>query len=100
MLRQVYARHGKRTEAEALLQELSARFDNEYVPPVTLSLIAMALGDADRAFHWLEQEHRDRGIFLFTAAEGVWFDDFRSDPRFEDMLRRMHFPQTAAGATH
>ena len=93
MLGQVYAHSGKRAEAEALLQELGERFDDEYVPPVTLSWIAMALGDADRAFDWLEQEYRDRGIWLFLAAESTTFDDFRSDPRFQDLLRRMNFPQ-------
>ena len=95
MLGQIYTRHGKRTEAEALFRELRERVDDEYVPPVTLSWIAMALGDVDRAFDWLEQEYRDRGVFLFTAAEGVFFDDFRSDPRFEDFLRRMNCPETA-----
>ena len=92
MLGQVYARAGKRAEAEALLRELGQRFDGEYVPPVTLSWIAMALGDVDRAFDWLEQEYRDRGVWLFTTKESLWFDDFRSDPRFQDLLRRMNFP--------
>ena len=94
MLGQVYARAGQRTEAEALLRELADRFHHEYVPPVTLSWIAMALGDADRAFDWLEQEYQDRGVWLFTIKEGIWFDDFRSDPRFDALLRRMNFPET------
>ena len=92
MLGQVYARAGERADAEALLRELGERFESEYVPPVTLSWIAMALGDVDRAFDWLEQECRDRGVWLFTAKGGAWFDDFRSDPRFQDLLRRMNFP--------
>ena len=56
----------------------------------------MALGDADRACDWLEQGYRGRGIWLFAVKEGTWFDDFRHDLRFEDLLRRMNFPETAA----
>ena len=66
-----------------------------YVPSLTLGLVAMALGDADAAFEWLEQEYRDRGILLWSMKAGWWFDDFRADPRFQALLRRMHFPETA-----
>ena len=95
MLGQFLARSGNRSEAEALLEELRQRSDQEYVPPVTMSWIAMALGETDRALDWLEQEHRDRGVFLFAAAVGMWFDEVRDTPRFQALLRRMNFPQTA-----
>ena len=98
MLGQVYAHAGKRAEAEALLRELGERFDSEYLPPMTLSWITMALGDADRAFDWLEQEYRYRGVWLFATKEGTWFDDFRSDTRFKALLHRMNFPAPAGSA--
>ena len=92
MLGQARARASRRGDAEALLQELNQRSEGEYVPPATQSWIAIALGDADRALEWLEQEYRDRGIFLFSANVGPWFDEFRSDSRFQDLLRKMNFP--------
>ena len=96
MLGHAYARAGRRTEAETILEELRTRYDREYVPPVTLALVAMALGDTDPALEWLEQEYRDRGILLWVTYAAVWFDDLRSDPRFQAFLRRMNFPETAA----
>ena len=62
MLGQACAWAGRQVDAETLLQELGQRSEGEYVPPMTLSWIAMALGDADRAFEWLEQEYRERTI--------------------------------------
>ena len=92
MLGQVYAHAGRREDAEVLLRELEMRFDDEYVPPTTVSWIAMALDDPDRAFEWLEHEYRDRGIWLYIINEGVMWDDYRSDPRFQALLQKMHFP--------
>ena len=55
----------------------------------------MALGDAEHGIEWLQQEHRDRGILLWCANTATFFDDFRPDPRFQALLRRMNFPETA-----
>ena len=95
LLGQAYAHGGQRAEAEAILEELRTRFDREYVPPVTLALVSMALGETGPAFECLEQDNRDRGVLLWTAYAATWFDDFRSDPRFQALLRRMNFPETA-----
>ncbi len=70
MLGQACAWAGRQVDAETLLQELGQRSEGEYVPPMTLSWIAMALGDADRAFEWLEQEYRERGAGCFKPNKG------------------------------
>ena len=75
------------------LAELSTRSDREYVPSLTLAFVAMALGDANRACEWLEQEYRDRGILLWAANGAVWFDPLRSDRRFQVFLRKMNSPE-------
>ena len=92
LLGRAYVRAGRRPHGEAILDELRNRSDREYVPPISMALVAMALGDADRAFAWLDQEQRDRGVFMWWLRSNPWFDDFRSDPRFDDLLRRIHFP--------
>ena len=72
--------------------------DTEYVPPAALALVAMALGDADRAFPWLEQGYEQRGEMVYGAKVAAWFDDFRSDPRFQALLKKMNFPASAESA--
>ena len=94
-LGRAYAHAGQRSKAETILEELRTRDDREYVPPLALALVLMALGDAEPALEMLEREHRDRGILLWTANVNPLFDDFRSEPRFQALLRKMNFPSTA-----
>ena len=56
----------------------------------------MALGDTDPTVEWLEQEYRDRGILLWATYADMWFDDFRSDSRFQALLRKVNFPSASA----
>jgi tetratricopeptide (TPR) repeat protein len=84
-----YARASKRREAQNVLDELKARSANAYVSSYVFAIVYLGLGDRDRAFEWLEKtvpEHDDK--LLFLKVEPV-MDDLRSDPRFEDLVRRV-----------
>ena len=51
------------------------------------------LGDEERAFELLEQGYEERdGNLVFLAVDPT-FDPLRSDPRFDDLLRRIGFPE-------
>jgi hypothetical protein len=50
------------------------------------------LGEQDQAFVWLNKEYEVRSGLVFLKADPVW-DKLRSDPRFEDLLRRIGLPQ-------
>ena len=92
VLGQTLAHAGQRDRATELLRELGERSRQEYVPPVSQSLIAMAVGESDKALDWLEQEYQEQGVFLWCLAEWPFFDDFRADPRFQALLKKMNFP--------
>ncbi len=51
------------------------------------------LGEKDQAFEWLEKgyEQRAGGMAFLKAYPG--FDPLRSNPRYQDLLRRMKFPE-------
>ena len=34
----------------------------------------------------------ERQVFLVRAKVSPWLDPLRADPRFQDLVRRMHFP--------
>jgi tetratricopeptide (TPR) repeat protein len=51
------------------------------------------IGETDKAFAWLERSYRDRNPWLILTKRDPVFDPLRSDPRFEDLLRRIGFPE-------
>jgi TolB-like protein/Tfp pilus assembly protein PilF len=65
--------------------------------PMTIAQLYAGIGDKDRAFYWLEQayEHRDwiGGDFgLELVRLEPMLDALRSDPRFDDLMRRVGLP--------
>jgi TolB-like protein/Tfp pilus assembly protein PilF len=87
----VYARTGRRPEAERLaanLEELSAR---EYVPAMILALVWAALDDRDKAFAALRRVCQDReGSYGTAVATDPLFDALRADPRLGEILDCLH----------
>jgi hypothetical protein len=89
----IYAVSGKKTEARKLLAELKQLSEQGYVPAPGLALIHAGLGEKDEAFAWLEQGYEQRAFQMqWIKIEPRW-DSLRSDPRFQELIRRMGFPQ-------
>ena len=85
----VYALLDNRAEAEKIINELNGRETREYIDPVLVAYIYIALGDKDRAFASLDKAYQQRsGLICFLQVEPK-FDPLRSDPRFGDLERRM-----------
>jgi len=62
-----------------------------FSPHVIAMSYALA-GDADEAFAWLDEAYRRRDPLLITLKGQPSFDPIRSDPRFDDLVRRVGFP--------
>jgi TolB-like protein/DNA-binding winged helix-turn-helix (wHTH) protein len=89
----VYAVSGKKSEARTLLDELKHLSAQEYVPAPNIALIYAGLGEKDQAFAWLEKGYEDRSFQMqWIKIEPRW-DSLRSDPRFQDLMRRVGLPQ-------
>jgi hypothetical protein len=58
-----------------------------------LAFVFAALGERDRAMLLLEKAYQDRHVRLCMLKVDSRFDLLRDDPRFQDLLRRMNFPQ-------
>jgi tetratricopeptide (TPR) repeat protein len=52
-----------------------------------------AAGDRDQSLRWLEKAYADRDWRFVEVAVEPRFDSLRSDPRFQDLLRRLNLPQ-------
>jgi tetratricopeptide (TPR) repeat protein len=51
------------------------------------------IGETDEAFAWLERGYRERDPIMAELKSNPVVDPLRSDPRFDDLLRRIGFPE-------
>jgi TolB-like protein/Flp pilus assembly protein TadD len=85
----VYAVSGKKSEARTVLEELKQLSGQEYVPAPGIALIYAGLGEKDQAFAWLDKGYEERSFQMqWIKIEPRW-DSLRSDPRFQDLMRRV-----------
>ncbi len=87
-----YAVSGKRSEALRVLQELKVMSKTKYIPPVEVAVIYATLGEKDRAIALLEKAYKERAPNITLIKNDPWLAPLHSDPRFQDLLRRMNFP--------
>ena len=86
----VYGQAGEKAKALGILKELTILSKQGYVPPVDFAVVYAGLGDADSTFHWLEKAVQVRETRIELAS--MYYDSFRSDPRYADLMRRLGFP--------
>ena len=74
-------------------RELAAQSELGYVSPFHVATAYAWAEERDDTFLWLEKAYEVREPLLaFLRREPRW-DGFRDDPRFQDLLRRMNFPE-------
>jgi TolB-like protein/Flp pilus assembly protein TadD len=93
LLSRTYALSGRKEEAETLLQELQERATSEYVLPTFFAEVYTSLGNTDEAFQWLEKAYQERNWFILFLRHDWYWDPLRSDPRFDDLVQRIGFPE-------
>jgi hypothetical protein len=53
----------------------------------------LSIVDRGRAFFWLEKAYQGREDDLVFSKVWPMFDSLRSDPRYQDLMRRVGLPQ-------
>jgi TolB-like protein/DNA-binding winged helix-turn-helix (wHTH) protein/Flp pilus assembly protein TadD len=91
-LAHAYAVAGRRSDAETVLQGLLERARRSYVSPFDIALIYTALGQKDTAFAWMTKAVAERSTWLVYSKWEPRLDPLRSEPRFQDLLRRIGLP--------
>ena len=86
------AKFGKEAEARSVLEGLLKSSAERYVSPQHIALVYNGLGEHDEALAWLERASAQRSTgMVFLKVEPKWHN-LRSDPRFQDLLRRVGLP--------
>ena len=75
-----------------VLQRLRTMSRTSYVSAFTFALVHVGLGEKDQAFLWLHKAYDERVPELVFLKVDPRFDSLRSDPRYQDLLKRINFP--------
>jgi serine/threonine-protein kinase len=86
------ARVGDTQAALELLAELEALGERRYVGADRLAWIFAGLRDTERCLASWERAFEERSPLLSHLAVSPAVDDLRSDPRFQDLVRRVGLP--------
>ena len=89
-LAHAYAVTGRKTQALEILNDLKNRSNKRPSHASEIALIYAGLDEKNQAIAWLQtayEERFDPSILLQPA-----FDQLRSDPRFQDLVRRIGLP--------
>ena len=80
---------GRRREALRIAHELETISRKRYVSPYGMAQIYAALKSDDDTFKWLQAAYRDHAVWMEYLAVDPIFDRYRSDRRFQELLRRI-----------
>jgi len=89
----VLGRNGQKEEARKLLAELKNQSLHRELPSMAFVFAYMGLDQKQEAMAMLEKEVEDRGYWSSSFASQPELDEFRSEPRFKALLKRMNLPE-------
>jgi adenylate cyclase len=88
LLGYIWAKSGRPTEAENILEELITLTRQKYVPPLNLALVYAGLEKEDLMFEWLERGLQDRDVRMTFLRDPKW-DKWSENSRFREILRQV-----------
>jgi eukaryotic-like serine/threonine-protein kinase len=94
-LGQTFATAGRRKKAIQILDDLTKLAKQKYVAPYFFAGIHIGLGEDDRAIEYLEKSYEEHSHWLMYLHIDPSMDGVRSNPRFQDLLRRVGLPLAA-----
>lgn len=94
-LAHTYGMSGRAKEALQVLDDLTKLAKHKYVAPHFLTGIHIGLGENECAIECLEKSYEEHSHWLIYLHIDPSMDVLRSNPRFQDLLRRVGLPALA-----
>jgi len=88
-----YAVSGRKEQTQQLIDTFKAASRKRYVPPTYFAILYAGFGDKDQTLAWLEKGFQERADLLTWLNVEPMMDDVRSDPRFQNLIRRIGLVQ-------
>jgi TolB-like protein/DNA-binding winged helix-turn-helix (wHTH) protein/Flp pilus assembly protein TadD len=85
----IYGRSGQPAKAQEALKKIEPDSRRWHVDPAPMFVTAyMGLGNNDEAIAWLQKAYSEHSNIMVSLKVDPIFDPLRSDPRFQELLRR------------
>ncbi|MGA2349898.1 MAG: tetratricopeptide repeat protein [Terracidiphilus sp.] len=84
-----YARAGQTDEALKMISRLQERVRKDGVGRYEIAMVYIGLGRKNDAFKWLDEACKSHDVGLLYLKIDPPLDPLRSDPRFNDLVRRV-----------
>jgi serine/threonine-protein kinase len=84
---------GRREEAEAVTAQVLQRAVSEYITPVSIAYIYVAMRDFDNAFRMLDEGAAERDPNLVGLMSNPIFDPIRGEERYAALLTKMQLSE-------
>lgn len=88
-----YARAGQEAEARKIITQLQDQVRKNGVGRYEIALIYTGMGKKPEAFQWLEEAYKAHDVGLIYLKIDPCLDPLRTDPQFDDLLRRVGLPR-------
>jgi tetratricopeptide (TPR) repeat protein len=88
----IYGRLGNLEQAGRLVQEMRAASKKTFVSTFFFATAFVGMGKEKEAMEALEEGYKTHDPDMVGFNSTPWFEPLRSDPRFQNLVTRMHFP--------
>ena len=85
-------RKATQVQADTAAAELNNLSKERYIQPFFHAVIHSGLGENDTAFEYLEKAYGERDSLLPFMKLWLYFDNLRSDPRYDTLLKKIGLP--------
>jgi tetratricopeptide (TPR) repeat protein len=89
-----WAEAGWEGSVRAALEVQAELYGRKLYSPLAVAVGFAMLGDVDEAFSWLDRAYEDRDPGILGLKASPLVDPLRSDPRFDDLVRRIGIPES------
>ncbi|HEX9218054.1 MAG TPA: hypothetical protein VF864_13850 [Gemmatimonadales bacterium] len=83
---------GQREPAVEQLKVVKAQRADGYVDAFWIAVPYAAMGETDEAIRWLNKAYEERSASMVQLKTNPALDPLRGDARFQDLVRRMNYP--------
>ena len=85
----VHAVAGNKRRAQELIDETEKDAEHRYICPYEIATAYVSLRNNDKAYEWLRKGIEERADCMAWLGVEPWMEPFRSDPRYEQLVREI-----------